>query len=215
MGADEKPGRRAAVESQRRRRDDPGPFRQVEEACTDHADHRPVVADGSRLREDLAALLRTPGSVRGRVCAGVVQADASRHGPDRALPRPARAEGRADLAGPDPQGESSADRGRGHCGSQSQDPRVRSVGVATGLDRLGVGVDVPRLRQARRRQRRAHSAKPPEGLGRQSTGSAEDGSAEARSDPEGVRQEGLACRRDRSRRLRGNRESREERRRTT
>ena len=51
-----------------------------------------------------------------------------------------------------------------------------------------------------------------EGLGRQSAGSVEDGSAEARSDPEGVRQEGLACRRDRSRRLRGNRESREGRR---
>ena len=168
----------------------PDALRQVQEACTDHADHRPVVAAGSRLREDLAALLRAPRSVRGRVCAGVVQADASRHGPARALPRPARAEGRADLAGPDPRGESSADRGSGHCGSQGQDPRVRSVGVATGLDRLGVGVDVPRLRQARRRQRRAHSAKPPEGLGRQSAGSAEDGAAEARSDPEGVQAAG-------------------------
>jgi hypothetical protein len=29
---------------------------------------------------------------------------------------------------------------------------------ATGVDRLGVGVDVPRLRQARRRERRAHSS---------------------------------------------------------
>ena len=31
---------------------------------------------------------------------------------------------------------------------------------AAGLDRLGVGVDVPRLRQARRRQRRAHPPRP-------------------------------------------------------
>ena len=164
------------------------------------------------LREDLAALLRASGPVRGRVCPRLVQADAPRHGSDRALPRPARPEGRADLAGPDPRGEPSADRGAGYRGSQSQDPRVRPFGVATGLDRLGVGVDVPRLRQARRRERRAHSACAAEGLGRQSAGSVEDGPAEARSDPEGVRQEGFACRRDRSRRLRGNRESREGRR---
>ena len=37
---------------------------------------------------------------------------------------------------------------------------VGPVGVAAGLDRLGVGLDVPRLRQARRRQRRAHSPGP-------------------------------------------------------
>ena len=55
-----------------------------------------------------------PDAVRGRVRAGVVQADAPRHGSDRALPRPARSRGDADLAGPDPGGGSSADRRAGH-----------------------------------------------------------------------------------------------------
>ncbi len=80
----------------------PGRLRQVEEACADHADDGPLAADGSGLREDLAALLREPGPVRGRVCPRLVQAHAPRHGSDPALPRPARAEGDADLAGPDP-----------------------------------------------------------------------------------------------------------------
>ena len=110
MGADEEPGRCEAVEGERRRSHDPGRLRQVEEACADHADHGPLAAVRSGLREDLAALLRASGPVRGRVRPRVVQAHAPRHGPDRALPRPARAEGDADLAGPDPGRGSSADR---------------------------------------------------------------------------------------------------------
>ena len=58
---------------------------------------------------------------------------------------------------PIPAGGSSADRRAGHRRAEGEDPRLRPVGVAAGLDRLGVGIDVPRLRQARRRQRRAHS----------------------------------------------------------
>ena len=88
----------------------PDALRPVEEACADHADHGPLAAVRPGLREDLAALLRASGPVRGRVRPGVVQADAPRHGSDRALPRPARAEGDADLAGPDPGGGPSADR---------------------------------------------------------------------------------------------------------
>ena len=42
------------------------------------------------------------GSVRGRLRPRLVQAHPPRHGSDRALPRPAGAEGNADLAGPDP-----------------------------------------------------------------------------------------------------------------
>src|SRR5207248_6800574 len=45
--------------------------------------------------------------------ARVVQADAPRHGPDPALPRPARPETDADLARPDPGCRSPADRRRG------------------------------------------------------------------------------------------------------
>ena len=77
-------------------------------------------------------------------------------GPIDALSRPARAEGAADLAGPDPGGRSSAGRRAGHRGAEGEDPRLRPVGLPAGLDGLGVGLDLPRLRQARRRQRRAH-----------------------------------------------------------
>ena len=91
----------------------------------DHADHRPLAALRPGLRKDLAALLRASGSVRRRVRPRVVQADAPRHGPDRALSRPARAEGDADLAGPDPRRRSSADRRAGHRGSEGEDPRLR------------------------------------------------------------------------------------------
>ena len=76
------------------------------------------------------------------------------------------------------------------------------VRLAAGQDRLGVGVDVPRQRQARRRQRRAHPARAAEGLGRQRARRAGDGAADARGDPGGLRQAGLARRPDRPRRLR-------------
>ena len=70
--------------------------------------------------------------------------------------------------------------------SEGEDSRLRPVGAAARLDRLGVGLDLPRLRQARRRQRRAHSSRAAEGLGGQPAGPAHEGAAEARSDPEGV-----------------------------
>src|SRR5215831_17881733 len=218
MGADEEPGRRLSVEGERRCRHDPGRLRQVEEACADHADHGPLAAHGPGLREDLEALLRASGSARGRVCPGVVQAHAPRHGADPSLSRPARPEGNTDLAGPNPRGESSADRGAGYYGSEGENPWLRPVGVAAGLDCLGLGVDVPWLRQAWRRERRAHSPRAAEGLGRQSAEAGGDGASEARSDPEGVqrlgrrRQESLARRPDRARWRRGDREGREGRR---
>ena len=101
---------------------------------------------------------------------------------------------------------------------KSKDPRVRPVGIAACFHGLGLGVDLPRFRQARRSERRAYSSEPAEGLGGQSAEAARDGAGEARSDPEGVqrlgrrRQEGLACRPDRSRRLRRDREGRQGRR---
>ena len=101
------------------------------------------------------------------------------------------------------------DRRQGRRRAEGEDPRVRPDRVATGLDRLGLGLDVPPLRQARWRQRRAHSPRAAEGLGGQRAGPTEDGAAEARSDPEGVRQEGFARRPDRSRRQRRGRKGRE------
>ena len=50
---------------------------------------------------------------------------------------------------------------------QGQDSDFRSVCVGAGFDRLGVGVHLPRLRQARRRQRGPHSSGAAEGLGSQ------------------------------------------------
>ena len=111
--------------------------RPVEASRALHADHRPRPAVRPGLREDLKALLRESGSVRRRVCPGVVQAHAPRHGPDRALSRPARSEGAAAVARPDPRCESSADRGAGHCCAEGEDPRVWPVRFPAGLARLG------------------------------------------------------------------------------
>ena len=55
----------------------------------------------------------------------------------------------------------------GRRGPQGEDPRLRTVGVAARLHRLGLGVDVPRHRQARGRQRRPHPPRAAERLGRQ------------------------------------------------
>ncbi len=68
-----------------------GRVRQGEKTCSDDAHDGPRAANGPGVREDLAALLRAPGSVRGRVRSRLVQANPPRYGPDRALPRPARA----------------------------------------------------------------------------------------------------------------------------
>ena len=90
MGADEEPGRCASVDAEERRRGrhDSGRPRSVEASRADHADHRPLAAVRPGVREDLAALLRASGPVRRRLRPGVVQADAPRHGPARALSRP-------------------------------------------------------------------------------------------------------------------------------
>ena len=149
---------------------DPGRLRQVEEACADDADDRPVAALRPGLRKNLAALLRASGPVRRRVRAGLVQAHASRHGTARALPRPAGAEGNADLAGSDSGCRSSGHWRAGHRRAEGENSWLRPVGVAACLDRMGVGFDVPRLRQARRRQWRAYSPQPAEGLGGQRAG---------------------------------------------
>ncbi len=58
----------------------------------------------------------------------------------------------------------------GHPRAQGQDPRIGSFDLAAGLDRLGVGGNVPRLRQARRGERGAHPPGAAEGLGGQPAG---------------------------------------------
>ena len=66
----------------------PGPEEGSRAPSPDDADDGPLAAARPGLRADLQALPREPGGVRGRLRPRVVQADAPRHGPDRALPRP-------------------------------------------------------------------------------------------------------------------------------
>ena len=87
---------------------------------------------------------------------------------------------------------------------------------AAGLDRVGVGLDVPRQRQARRRQRRAHPPRAAERTGRSTTPTQlATVLGDARGHPAGVqrradrRQAGLARRPDRPRRLRRGRAGRQ------
>ena len=107
-------------------------------------------------------------------------------GPRHAVPRPAGSCGAAAVAGPRPRGHSRADRSAGHRRAQGQDPRVGTVHLPAGLDRLGVGGDVPRHRQARRSERGAHSPRAAEGLGSQQSGRAGEGAADPGEDPEGL-----------------------------
>ena len=98
----------------------------------------------------------------------------------------------------------------GHRVAQEEGAGVGPHGGPARLDRLGLGLDLPRLRQARRRQRRAHPPRAAEGLGRQPAGAAGAGAEDARGHPRRVqrrgagRQEDLARRPDRAgRRCRG------------
>ena len=111
MGTDEEPGRCAPVEAEGRRRRQyrAGCARPFEASCAIHADHRPRSAVRPCLREDFTALHGESGSVRRRIRPGVVQADAPRHGPARALSRPGGSCGRTHLARPHPRGQSQAD----------------------------------------------------------------------------------------------------------
>ena len=76
-------------------------------------------------------------------------------------------QGGAAVAGPRPCSRSQADRCERHRGPQGKDPRIGTFHLPTGLDRLGLGGNLPRLRQARWGERGAHSPQPPEGLGGQ------------------------------------------------
>ena len=146
---------------------------------------------------------------------GLVQADAPRHGARLPLPRPARPRAAA-VAGPGPRRRSRLDQRPGHRRPQGQDPGLGPVGLATGLDGVGLGLDVPRQRQAWRSQRGADSPGPAEGLGGQQPRPARQGLATLEQIQKDFnasadrRQEGLARRPDRARRLRGGRGSREE-----
>ena len=109
-------------------------------------------------------------------------------GPISALSRPAGSQGDSAVARPDSRGGSCVDRGAGRCGAEGEDPGIRADGFAAGVDGLGIGVDFPRLGQARRSERCAHSPGAAKGLGGQPAGGTGEGAAEARGDSERVQQ---------------------------
>ena len=77
-----------------------GSPRPLQAARPGDAHDRPRPAHGPGLRAHLAALPRAPAGTRRRVCQGVVQAHAPRHGAAQPLPRSAGAVRAAALAGP-------------------------------------------------------------------------------------------------------------------
>ena len=190
--------------------------------AADDAHHRPGAALRPGLRADLAALPREPGRVRRRVRPGLVQADPPRHGSDPALPRPAGAAGDAALAGP------ASRRSTTSWSVPTTIAALKEQILASGLsvaqlvsDGLGVGVDVPRQRQAGRRQRRAASGSSRRAAGRstiptssRSCCAPSRASRRPSTRPE-RRQAGLARRPHRAGRLRRRRAGRRGRRLTT
>ncbi len=202
VGAVEEPGRRAPVGGEGRRGDRPRPVRRLPDAPPDDAHDGPRAPVRPGLRADLAALPREPAGVRRRVREGVVQADAPRHGAGLAVPRPARPRGAAALAGPRPAGRARPDRPGGHGCSQGDDPRLGALHRAARGDGVGLGIDVPGHRQARRRQRGAHPPRPPERLGRQRARRPRHRAGDSGRDSGRLREPGLPGRRDRARRLR-------------
>ena len=120
------------------------------------------------------------------------------------------------LAGPDSGGQSPADRRHRTSPSLKASPRFGLYRLAARVHGVGFGIHLPRLRQARRREWRAHSARAAEGLGGQPAGAAGESAEDARGHPERLqqarsgRQEGLARGPDRARRLRRRRAGREE-----
>ena len=114
-------------DGRRRGRHRAGRPRPVEDPRPDDPDDRPRAAVRPGLRADLAALPGAPGPARGRVRPGLVQADAPRHGPDPALPRPAGPAGDADLAGPGPRAWTTSSS------TPRTSPRSRARSSASGL----------------------------------------------------------------------------------
>src|ERR1035441_9413099 len=74
--------------------------RPQKEARSHHVYDGPLAESGPELREDFEALSRESSGVRRRICQGLVQADASRHGASLAVSWPACSRGATDLAGP-------------------------------------------------------------------------------------------------------------------
>ena len=158
---------------------------------------------------------RASEGVRGRLRQGLVQADAPRHGADLALPRPARSEGAAAVAGPVPAVDHKLIGARdiaalkakilasGLSISQLVATAWASAATFRGSDKRG-GANGARIRLAPQKDWEVNQpAELAKVLRKLEAIQKEFNSLAVR------RQEGLACRPDRSGRLRGRRGSRE------
>jgi len=147
-------------------------------------------------RRSRGAFLRASGSVR-NAFAGVVQLSTATW-PDPRLPRPLVPKGASDLARPDPRVESSVIGEQGHCGSEARYLGGVRLSVVAAARPLGRRRDVPRAPTSCASERRAHSPRAAEGLGRQSAGSVESFCEKLEAIQKACRQESFDCRPDRS-----------------
>ena len=155
---------------------------------------------------DLAALPREPEQFADAFARAWFKLTHRDMGPSRALPRPGGSCRRSHLAGPIP--------AVNHALIDAKDiAALKATILASGLSisqlvttAWASACDLPRQRQTRWCQRRAHSPRAAEGLGSQPAGRTGEGPADAGDDPEGLqqravrRQEGVAGRSHRARR---------------
>ena len=190
MGADQEPGRRQAVGGQGRAGNHPGRARPVEEAQADDADDRFDTALRPGVRQDLAAFLDNPQAFAEAFARAWYKLTHRDMGPKVRYLGPEVP--KEDLIWQDPLPQSAT--------TAPREPTLRTlkariaglglVGVGAGVDGLGLGVHLPRLRQARRRQRRAHPPGSAEGLGSQqsrATGESAEGARSIQSEFNGRR----------------------------
>ena len=165
----EEPGRRPAVDADRPcGAEDPRRPRRPVRAPADDDDLRHRAQGRPGLPRDLRAVPRRLRPLHARVLEGLVQAHAPRHGAEAPLPRPGgHHRRRPALAGPAPRGRSSPARRRRRGSPQAGRPRHRPLGLRPRLHGVLRGLDLPRQRQARRRERRPPRPVAAEGLGRQ------------------------------------------------
>ena len=140
-----------------------------EQASRPHHVHLGHRAEGRpRLPRDHRALPEEPRPLRRDLRQGLVQADPPRHGPLDPVPGPRSTRRAAAVAGPGAGRGPPADRRRRDHRAQGQAAGRGSVPFRTGDDRVGLGRDLPRHRQAWRGQRRPHPPGPAKRLGRES-----------------------------------------------
>ena len=132
----------------------------------DDADHRPGAAGGPGVREDLARFHENPDQFADAFARAWFKLTHRDMGPWCALPRPEVPAEELIWQDPIPAVNHKLIDAKDIAALKAQSSRP-AVRVGAGVDRLGVGVDLPWLRHARRRERCAYSPRAAEGLGGQ------------------------------------------------